>query len=86
MLFIENIWGKFGSIFLFGLVQSQEIVFAGEVLDPFFRGFMGQQFYFPAEAGQIYNLFTSQVALVLPEAIADLQITSSKLMCLQAAL
>lgn len=34
---------------------------AGEILDPFFTGFSGQQFYFPAEAGEIYNLFIAKV-------------------------
>lgn len=30
-------------------------------MDPYFTGFSGQQFYFPAEAGEIYNLFVAKV-------------------------
>jgi len=31
--------------------------------DPYFSGFSGQNFYFPAEAGETYNLFSEQVSL-----------------------
>lgn len=34
---------------------------AGGEADPFFSGFTGQQFYFPAEAGNVYNLLSEKV-------------------------
>ncbi len=38
---------------------------AGGEADPYFSGFTGQQFYFPAEAGNVYNLLSEKVSILL---------------------